>query len=122
LLYGEPSKADVIPYAMQLADLKLNNETGLQVSYEPGQWAVWAGCLLMGVGLIISFYVVHVRFWAVAVNDGKGGLTLWVGAAANKRNREAFEQKFRELKQEVSDELGGQHVAERELAAAAAQK
>jgi cytochrome c biogenesis protein len=122
LLYGEPNRADVVPYAMQLADLKMNNETGLQVSYEPGQWAVWAGCVLMGIGLIISFYVVHMRFWAVAVNDGKGGLTLWVGAAANKKNREAFEQKFRDLKEEISNELAGHDVDEREMAAAAAQK
>lgn len=122
LLYGEPSKADVAPYAMQLADLKMNNETGLQVSYEPGQWAVWAGCVLMGIGLIISFYVVHMRFWAVAVHDGKGGLTLWVGAAANKKNREAFEQKFRDLKQEITNELSGYSADERELATSATQK
>ncbi|HWJ93553.1 MAG TPA: hypothetical protein VNT33_02450, partial [Telluria sp.] len=75
-----------------------------------------------GIGLIISFYVVHMRFWAVAVNDGKGGLTLWVGAAANKKNRESFEQKFRDMKQEISNELAGHHVDDRELAAAAAQK
>ncbi|HYG98466.1 MAG TPA: cytochrome c biogenesis protein ResB [Terriglobales bacterium] len=122
LLYGEPVRVAAVPYAMQLADLRMHNETGLQVSYEPGQWAVWAGCVLMGIGMIISFYMVHMRFWAVAVNDGKGGLTLWVGAAANKKNREAFEQKFRDLKQEITSELAGTPVSAPELAASAAQK
>ena len=96
---------------MQLANLKLQNETGLQVSHEPGQWGVWAGCLLMGIGLIISFYVVHMRYWAVTVDDGKGGLTLWVGAAANKKNREAFEHKWKGVTEEIRNELKATEVA-----------
>ncbi len=105
LLYGEPTKAGTLPYAMQLANLSLRNETGLQVSHEPGQWFVWAGCLLLGVGLIVSFYIVHMRFWAVTFADGKGGWTLWVGAAANKKNRESFEQKWRDVTAEIAEEL-----------------
>ena len=124
LLYGEPTKAEVVPYALQFASLKLRNETGLQVSYEPGQWAVWSGCLLMGLGLLISFYVLHMRFWAVTVDDGKGGLTLWVGAAANKKNREAFDQKFRDLTEEIRTELNAQQQGTnaRTMTAAAAEK
>ena len=41
--------------------------TGLEVSHEPGQWLVWAGCLLMGVGLVVAFYMVHMRIWIAAV-------------------------------------------------------
>ena len=37
----------------------------LQVSHEPGQWAVWAGVVLMAIGLTFVFYVVHMRFWVV---------------------------------------------------------
>ncbi len=105
LLYEETAKAGTLPYALQFSNLALQNATGLQVSHEPGQWAVWAGCLLMGVGLVVSFYIVHMRFWAVTVADGKGGLTLWVGAAANKKNREAFEQKWRDVAEEIRKEL-----------------
>jgi cytochrome c biogenesis protein len=105
LLFNEPAKAGTLPYVMQLANLKLSPETGLQVSHEPGQWGVWIGCLLMALGLVISFYVVHMRFWAVTVDDGKGGLTLWIGAAANKKNREPFEQKWRDVSEEIGKEL-----------------
>jgi cytochrome c biogenesis protein len=123
LIYGEPAKAEVVPYAFQLSDLHLKEATGLQISHEPGQWAVWAGCVLMGIGLIVSFYVLHMRFWAVAVADGKGGLALWVGAAANKKNREAFEQKFRDLKLEIEQELKvAQGAPENALAASAVEK
>lgn len=120
LLYGESANAQVAPEALQIADLKLQNATGLQVSYEPGQWAVWAGCLLMGIGLIVSFYVVHIRFWAVPVADGRGGLTIWVGAAANKKNRESFEQKFHAFTDEIGKELKPEvQVKEKVIAMAA---
>ena len=72
--------------------------TGLEVSHEPGQWLVWAGCLLMGAGLFVAFYMVHMRLWIVAVPDARGKLVLWIGGQANK-NRDRFEQKF--------DEVGG---------------
>src|SRR5262249_29003604 len=82
------------PYQFEARDLKMGYFTGLEVSHEPGQWPVWAGVVLMGLGLGMVFYVVHVRFWVVPVRDARGQLALWVGGTAN-RNREAFEQRFR---------------------------
>ena len=79
--------------------------TGLEVSHEPGQWLVWAGCLLMGAGLTVAFYMVHMRIWVTAVPNAKGKLVLWVGGQANK-NRDRFEQKFTELVELIRTELG----------------
>jgi cytochrome c biogenesis protein len=78
--------------------------TGLEVSHEPGQWLVWAGCLLMGAGLGVAFYMVHMRIWVAAVPNAKGKLVLWVGGQANK-NRDRFEQKFNELVDQIRTEL-----------------
>ena len=78
--------------------------TGLQVSHEPGQWAVWAGVVVMGIGLVIVFYLVHMRFWAVPVRDARGRLVLWVGGSAN-RNKDVFEQRFHKLVQEIESEI-----------------
>ena len=50
--------------------------TGLQVSHEPGQWGVWAGVVLIGVGLAFVFYVVHTRFWVVPVSRPEDGQVL----------------------------------------------
>src|SRR6201993_3365248 len=47
------------PYQFEAQDLKLGYFTGLQVSHEPGQWAVWSGVLLMGIGLALVFYLAH---------------------------------------------------------------
>ena len=93
------------PYLLEPKDLKLGHYTGLEVSHEPGQWGVWAGVVLIGVGLAFVFYVVHMRFWVVPVRDQQTGkFTLWVGGSAN-RNRDAFEQRFSALVEAVEKEL-----------------
>jgi cytochrome c biogenesis protein len=93
------------PYLLEPKDLKMGHFTGLQVSHEPGQWGVWAGVVLLGVGLAFVFYVIHVRFWAVPVREERTGqLSLWIGGSAN-RNRDAFEQKFNQLIAAVEKEI-----------------
>jgi cytochrome c biogenesis protein len=86
--------------------------TGLEVSHEPGQWLVWAGCLLMGLGLGVAFYMVHMRIWIAAVPDARGRLVLWVGGQANK-NKDRFEQKFKDLVDEIRTELDAASVTSR---------
>ena len=92
------------PYQFEARDLKMAYFTGLQVSHEPGQWAVWAGVVLMGLGLGVVFYMVHMRVWIVPVRDSRGQLVLWIGGAANK-NKEAFEHRFRSLVEEVKKQV-----------------
>lgn len=92
------------PYKFEAKDLQMAYYTGLQVSREPGQWAVWGGVILMGLGLGMVFYLVHMRFWAAPVRNAQGQLTLWVGGAANK-NKEVFEERFRKLLDRIEIEL-----------------
>ena len=92
------------PYAFQPKDLKTGVFTGLEVSHEPGQWSVWGGVILMAIGLTFVFYVIHMRFWIVPVQDASGKLTLWIGGSAN-RNRDSFEMKFRKIVDEIQKEL-----------------
>jgi cytochrome c biogenesis protein len=99
--FGENDKS---PYNFEGKDLQMAYFTGLEVSHEPGQWAVWGGVLLMAVGLTAVFYLVHIRLWALAVRDGRGRLALWVGGTSNK-NRDVFEEQFKELVKEIQAEL-----------------
>lgn len=92
------------PYILEPKDLKTGVFTGLEVSHEPGQWSVWAGVVLMAIGLTFVFYVIHVRLWVVPVQSGNGSLVLWIGGAAN-RNRDAFEEKFKAIVEEIRTEL-----------------
>ena len=95
---------DASPYQFQARDLQMVHYTGLEVSHEPGQWAVWSGVVLMGLGLIAVFYVVHARVWVVPVREPAGNLVLWVGGTAN-RNKDVFEQRFRKLVHEIESEV-----------------
>lgn len=117
-----PRKANVTmeetPYRFAASDLKMAKYTGLEVSYQPGEWAVWAGVVLMALGLGIVFYMVHMRLWAVVVQDPANGQVLWIGAACN-RNRDKFEQKFKAIVEEIGKEVGTSadgKKSERELA------
>jgi cytochrome c biogenesis protein len=92
------------PYAFEGKDIQMAYFTGLEVSHEPGQWSVWAGVILMGIGLAVVFYLVHIRVWAVPVRDARGQLKLWIGGTANK-NKEAFELRFQELVGQIESEL-----------------
>jgi len=98
------------PYSFDPRDLKTGVFTGLEVSDEPGQWAVWTGVVLMAVGLTFVFYLVHLRFWAVPVEDSNGGLSLWIGGTAN-RNRDAFEVKFKQVVEQIQKELKAESAA-----------
>ncbi len=103
------------PYTFDPKDLKTGFYTGLQVSHEPGQWAVWAGVVLMAIGLTFVFYVIHVRFWVVPAHDSSGRLVLWVGGTAN-RNRDAFETTFKKLVEQIQKELKPERAAAEKLA------
>jgi len=87
-------------YQFEAKDLKLAYFTGLEVSHEPGQWAVWAGVVLMGLGLVCVFYLVHTRIWATVVRNSRGQWELWLGGSAN-RNKEVFEERFQQLADEI---------------------
>ena len=91
-------------FTFAITKARLVNFTGLQVSFEPGHYLVWAGCILMMCGLVVAFYMIHMRFWAVAVHDEKKGLVLWVGGAFNK-NKERFEERYKELVESIQKEL-----------------
>jgi cytochrome c biogenesis protein len=108
--YNPVAQGQEADYRLEYHDLQMGYFTGLEVSHEPGQWLVWAGCVLMGVGLFVAFYMVHMRLWVVAVPDARGKLVLWIGGQANK-NKDRFEQKFEEVVDSIRRELDRASIA-----------
>lgn len=69
--------------------------TGLQATKDPGVGLVYAGCILMLLGLYVAFFLSHRRLYAfVRVEDSK--CRIFLAGDANK-NRLGFEKKFSEL-------------------------
>ena len=92
------------PYTFEGKDVEMAYFTGLEVSHEPGQWLVWAGVIVMGIGLALVFYFVHVRVWVVPVRDARGQRSFGSAERANK-NKDVFEQRFRELVEQIESEV-----------------
>jgi cytochrome c biogenesis protein len=69
--------------------------TGLQVRKDPGVLIVYLGCIIMALGLYITFFMSHKRLW-VNVAEEKGVAKIVIGASAN-RNRAAFERDIEKL-------------------------
>jgi cytochrome c biogenesis protein len=69
--------------------------TGLQVRKDPGVLIVYLGCIIMAIGLYMTFFMSHRRIW-VSISDEKGSAKVVIGASAN-RNKAAFEQKIDKL-------------------------
>lgn len=107
--YNGAAQGPPTTYKFDFRDVDMGYYTGLEVSHEPGQWLVWGGVLLMGFGLFVAFYLVHMRVWIAAVTNPQGNLVLWVGGQANK-NRDRFEEKFNDLVGDIRTELEGANV------------
>ena len=104
--YNSAAQGATTKYKFDFRDMEMGYYTGLEVSHEPGQWLVWGGVLLMGLGLFVAFYLVHMRVWIAAVTNPQGNLVLWIGGQANK-NRDRFEEKFNDLVGNIRTELEG---------------
>lgn len=69
--------------------------TGMQVRRDPGVFFVYLGCLLMSIGLYITFFMNHKRIW-ITITEDRNTAKIVIGASANK-NRAAFERKVEKL-------------------------
>jgi cytochrome c biogenesis protein ResB len=98
-----------LPYELRFQQLELKPWTGLEVSYEPGQWAVWSGCVLMALALVMTFYFAHTRLWAVPLVDKRGRLVLWVGSNASKPTPQS-ESIFRKVAAQIEADLETDHA------------
>ncbi|MBZ5535948.1 MAG: cytochrome c biogenesis protein ResB [Acidobacteriia bacterium] len=78
-----------------LIDATPEFSTTLQVSRDPGVNTVWAGCILLMLGLMVAFYFSHQRVWALLI-PVEDGTTVVLGGDSSK-NRSAFARKFQHL-------------------------
>jgi cytochrome c biogenesis protein len=94
--HGAPN----LPYDIRFESVRMNHFTGLQITKQPGQNVIWAGCFLMVAGLIVSFYFSHQRVWALIRTNDKSQSVLWLGGSSSK-NKLDFERRFRGLEKNL---------------------
>jgi cytochrome c biogenesis protein len=74
--------------------------TGMQVRKDPGVFLVYLGCIIMSIGLYMTFFMSHRRVW-LTMTEEKGNMNVLIGASAN-RNRVSFERKIEKLASAMS--------------------
>ncbi|HEY9071928.1 MAG TPA: cytochrome c biogenesis protein ResB [Candidatus Ozemobacteraceae bacterium] len=60
-----------LPYRFEVMSAEPIYESGLQVASDPGVPLVWAGCLLMTLGLCLTFYISYYEEWMWLRPDGR---------------------------------------------------
>ncbi len=83
------------PYRFYLAGMKAPEFTGLQIARNPGIPVIYAGFILLVLGLALNFYLPPRRLWA-AVKEG----TLYLGGLG--REPREFEPDFEEIVEELN--------------------
>ncbi len=68
---------------IEFVDLWGSQYTGLQVRKDPGVWIVYVACLIMSVGLYMSFFMSHRRLWILLRSTGKE-TEVMIGGWSNK--------------------------------------
>lgn len=71
------------PYTFKLTGLDTRYYTGLQANKDPGVPIVWIGCVVMVVGLFVTFFTSHRRIW-VRVTPRARDLVVSVAGTASK--------------------------------------
>ncbi len=77
--------------------------TGLQVAQDPGVWVVYLGCLLMLVGLYVSFFMSHRKIWFVVKNSGSATSIIMYGTT--NKNKMGFTTVFQSLADNIEQQI-----------------
>lgn len=72
--------ANTLPYRFEVLSADPVYESGLRVTHDPGVPVVWAGCLLMTLGLCLTFYIGYYETWLLRRPDG----STWLAVAGNR--------------------------------------
>lgn len=87
-------------YFFKFIDYSESYYTGLQVTKDPGVWVVWIGCIIMMVGLYVSFFINRKRIWAkVAFEGDKTTITI----AGYSQRAASFEEEFAKIIEDLKE-------------------
>jgi cytochrome c biogenesis protein len=78
----------------------------LRVTKDPGVPIVYFGCILILVGLAISFFLYHCRVWVTIAPKGQQEARILVSGSTNK-HKPAFERQFRKLVNSIAQDAAG---------------
>ena len=92
------------PLFLELSDYRLRQASTLEITRAPGRHVVYAGSLLLTIGIFLSFFVAYRRSWCLVQprNDGTSRILL---ASATLRENPGHAEHFRRLEQSFEAHL-----------------
>lgn len=91
-------------YRFRFLELHLLRYTGLEVSRDPGTPLVWAGCVLLVLGFLLSLLMDHEVTWVTREVTEKGGIRVRIASRAV-RHPLAYEGRFAAKKERLRKKL-----------------
>lgn len=91
-----------LPFKFKTLDMEMLSTTGLQVKKDLGIPVIYLGLLVVSLGVCLTFYLAHRRYWAFA-----DGGTLVVGGWTN-RNQTALKMEMETLARQLDPETNPQ--------------
>jgi cytochrome c biogenesis protein len=88
--------AGQLPVKLGLVDFEPLYYTGLQASINPGSPFIWAGFLIMTVGLMLVFYLNHQRVWVCVVRQNGKSDEVFLAGSSHKFKAD-FGEQMREI-------------------------
>jgi len=69
MLYSQIKELKDFPYVFFMDGFEPQFYSGFQVSYHPGTNIIWAGSILLVLGMLVAFYTVHRKVWVRIEGD-----------------------------------------------------
>lgn len=82
-------------YVLEFKDLEAAQYSGIQLAKDPGVNLIWAGCILLMLGLSLAFYW-PTREIRVILEESQGKTEVVAGGIASK-NRDTFQAEFEKI-------------------------
>jgi len=101
LNYPDMQHMKEIPVRIKFISFNGINQTGLQITGNPGSPFLLVGFFIMSLGVCLSLLVSHRRLWGVIEKDEKGKLWLFLGGSTNK-NKLGMESEMNKIKNELN--------------------
>ena len=92
------------PLLLQLTAFKQVQASVFQVARAPGKWVVYAGCLLLILGVFAMLYVRERRVWVWLAGDAQSAVLATLAYSSNRRNSDS-DAEFAALKQQLLGEF-----------------
>ena len=100
LYFPELHKIKNAKYNFNLLSFNAAYMTGLEITTNPGANLILLGIAMMTLGIILSFYMYHKRYWILLEPSKNGRVNLLIGGATTKGKRD-FRREMDEIVAEI---------------------